>query len=446
MPPSTPWRQLQRRWSNTLEPWLRRPRAILGWIPITPRSLLAAALLLWVALAYGRDRSDLILLTLGAGGLALLALNTLTVLLVALAMRLRRPPTPSETWIFQTGLPAHTNYSLALSAWIPLVQIDMTWEAPPGLDATLTPWRGRLREEVTPHRRALADGLVRRFTFVDAFGFARVSWRQRFAQPLKVLPASGRLEPHQLLQQLSSGDLVSHPAGQPEGDLIEMRRYAHGDPLKRILWKTYARTDRLLVRLPERAIAPRQKTLAYLVADHSDESTAGTARAALESGIFGQDFLFRADGADASTDRVHDAIEQIVASSAITDDGGLGLGPFLRAEQGDSRACVLFAPRAPGPWLARVEEQLRAHRGRVSVIIGVDGLHNAQRRSLLRRALFNTPDTWADTLADLQAVHERLAAAGAPVVVLDRATGHALSPQHLQLLRQRQRTPTRSLP
>ena len=60
----------------------------------------------------------------------------------------------------------------------------------------------------------------------------------------------------------ASGDAVSHPAGRQEGELIEMRRYGPGDPLRHVLWKTYARTRRLLVRMHERAISPRPTTAA----------------------------------------------------------------------------------------------------------------------------------------------------------------------------------------
>lgn len=434
---ATRWRQSWRRWKRQWEPWLRTPRAILGWIPLTPRSALAIALLLWVYLVYGKERSDLVLLVVGLGGLALVALALVSVLLVALVMRLRKPPAPQDTWVFHTGLPFYTGYTLTLSAWIPLIQIEMDWTAPEGLEATLEPWRGRLREQVLARRRAVAEGFERRFTFTDAFGMARVSWRRFVPQPLKVMPVSSRLEPNRLLQQLSSGDIVSHPSGQPEGDLIEMRRYTHGDPLKRVLWKTYARTRRLLVRQPERAIAPRQKTLAYLVADRSDEPAAGTARTALEMGVFGHDFLFRADGSESSTDQVPEAVEQIVRSSRVTEDGGAGLASFLTAERAQDKACILFAPHSPGPWLERVEQQLHQYKGRISVVVGVDGIQGGGAPSLLRRALFADAERWEDTVAQLGEVCLRLRQAGAPVTILDRTTGMPVSPQHLQALNQR---------
>jgi hypothetical protein len=391
--------------------------------------------LVWVYRAYAKERGDLILQVMSVGGLALVALALAVVWGVALAMRLLEPRKPSnEPWVIQAGAPFTTGYTLALSAWIPLVQISLDWEAPPGFEATLAPWRGRLREELIAHRRALVDGFTRRLTFVDAFGMAKVVWRVRVAQPIKVMPARGRLEPRQLLQQLASGDLVSHPDGEPDGDLMEMRRYQHGDPLKRILWKTYARTRKILVRQPERAIAPRQKTLAYLVASHDDEPTAGTARTALELGFFGPDFVFRADGADASTNQIPEAVEQIVRSSRLPDrDGGRGLGTFLDEERGDAKACLVFVPQSPGPWLQPLLEQAHRRKGRLSVVIGVDRLQTGSRPSLLRRLLFDVGDrSYKDRVAALRQICEPLSAAGAPIVILDRNTGQPIPPHQLQ--------------
>ena len=45
-----------------------------------------------------------------------------------------------------------------------------------------------------------------------------------------------------------------------------MRAYGHGDPMRHVLWKTFARSRRLLVRMPERAIAPSPTTVAFLIA------------------------------------------------------------------------------------------------------------------------------------------------------------------------------------
>src|SRR5262249_27748597 len=153
------------------------------------------------------------------------------------------------------------------------------------------------------------QGVVRRFLVSDVFGLGRFTVRRRSAQKIHVRPATGGVNGLELLPQYDRGDLTAHPEGTPEGDLVEMRGYGAGDPLKRVLWKVYARTGRLLVRMPERAVSPCERTLAYLVASLADEPSAGLARAVLESGALGADFLFAADGEENPTSEAREGVE-----------------------------------------------------------------------------------------------------------------------------------------
>jgi hypothetical protein len=214
---------------------------------------------------------------------------------------------------------------------------------------------------------------------------------------------------------------------------MEMRPYTPGDPLKRIIWKAYARTRRLIVRQPERAIAPRQKTLAYLVSHHSDEASASTVRTALEQGVFGADFVFCADGETEGTGRVAEALEQIIRSWSATPVGGEGLSRFL-TEQGRGRSCIVFAPSRPGPWLDEVERVALAHRGDVSVLVGVDGLRAVRGLSVMRRIFISGGGAYRERIRDLRLVCDRLVATGVPVLVVDRAAGVPVYPQHLARL------------
>lgn len=437
-----------RIWRQRIHRWTAVPRAILGWFPLTARSILAFALSWWVYAHYGVERSDLILRVVGLGGMVLTGVAVLVVVLVAAVMRLRHKHTAGDPWIFSTELPFHTGFALKASAWIPLVQIDLAWEAPEEVELEMIPTRGKLVESITAHRRVETDHFVRKFQLTDAFGLARITYRVRLQQEIRIQPIPGKIAPRSLLQQLATGDLFSHPGGDPEGDLIEMRRYAHGDPLKHILWKAYARTRKLLVRQPERAIAPRQKTLVYFVAASRDEASASIARAALEQGVFGEDFLFRADGSSTSTNLAPEAIHQIVRSASVAERGGEGLGDFLQEERGASKACLVFAPPCPGPWLQRVQSAASQHRGRLNVVVGVDGLQTGSRNSWLRALLFSSPARKSYTLQDLREVGEKLQGTGAQLTIIDRGTGQPLSSQQLQHLGkvwQKQGTPALSL-
>lgn len=400
--------------------------SVWGWMPLTWRSLIALTLLLWVRQVYGVERYDLILLVVGTGGLLLIAVAVVSVLFAALLLRLSKPPRPGERWVLQTGAPWRTGYGVGVLSWLPLVRISLTWRSPRDVSVRLVPSRARLVEEIVAGRRGEAESLTRRWTVSDTFGLAQVSFDVSMAQPLKVLPDPGRLHPQELFQQMASGDVVSHPNGEPEGDFIEMRRYAPGDPLKRVLWKVFARTRKLLVRVPERAIAPRQKTLAYLVADRRDEPAAGTARAALEQGVFGPDFLFSADGESRGTREIGEAVEQIVRSASVEfQGGGQGLSEFMaRGHAEGARACVVFAPARLGPWVERVAEQARAHPRQVHVVLAAERIYDGAPVPLWRRLLFvDVAPEERHGARELHKVWERLNHAGASVTVLDRRSG-----------------------
>ena len=105
-------------------------KTILGWVPLTVRSVLSIALLVWARQSYGVDRSDLVLLVLGTGGLVLVGLTTAAVMVLGAMMRLRRPPAPEEPWILSTGAPFRTGVALRWEGWMPLVKVDLKWERP----------------------------------------------------------------------------------------------------------------------------------------------------------------------------------------------------------------------------------------------------------------------------------------------------------------------------
>jgi hypothetical protein len=272
-----------------------------------------------------------------------------------------------------------------------------------------------LHEEVTPSERALGEEIIRQITVTDILGLSRLRLSRRVQQPIRVLPSRGQVGGLRLLDQLVPGDQISHPEGKAVGDNIETRAYNPGDPLKLILWKVYARTGRLLVRQPELAVAPSDKTMAWLVAGQGDEPAAGIARAVLENGSLGRDYLFGADGADSPTRDASEALEQVVRSVNFRKEGAESLGNFLaRGEAQGVSACVLFVPSVPGEWLDRVLQTLPGHRGPFRVIIGVDGMPVDRCQGRLRRLL----------LKDEPArVHDQLLNAGAEVRILDRLTG-----------------------
>jgi hypothetical protein len=144
------------------------------------------------------------------------------------------------------------------------------------------------------------ERVVRRFAVRDLFGLSEIAWRRTETVSLRVLPERGMLAQMPPPAGMADGDDLSDVYAEPRGDRVEMRQYAPGDPLRMVLWKVYARTNRMMVRTPERSVAERRKGCAYLVASPNDDSTAAVARIAIERNLLGDDWCFAADGAAAA--------------------------------------------------------------------------------------------------------------------------------------------------
>ncbi len=383
-------------------------------------------------LAYGQ--LDLVMLVAGYGALALLALSLLVVLPTSVlqAVRLRRMDRPAPyhgpeghapRWI-EAGRPTPTGASLPAMRWLPLVRLRLHWAAPREAQARGKTRHGRLHEVVVFQTRGRFERIERRLVVEDAFGLARVTLWRAASVTWRVLPAVGALRHVPLLRSISGGEEWPHPMGVEAGDRLELRRYAPGDPARFIHWRAFARTRKLVVRVPERALSRAHRTVAYLVTGDADEASAAAARTVLESGTLGRDWTFGADGSGA-TDRLADALDAICDSPAHRDHGGKGLEPFLReAERKGPASLVLFCPARPGPWLDRVADVLARRVLPAHVVVGVDGLaqtHGA--RSAWRRWLLRPePRPEVDRPA-LERVVRRLQQARATVSVVDRPTG-----------------------
>jgi hypothetical protein len=244
-----------------------------------------------------------------------------------------------------------------------------------------------------------------------------------------VLPDMGRVDRRPTPVVLRTDDAVSQEQGQPEGDLADIRRYAPGDPLKRILWKPFARTRQVLVRMPERAVAPTNKTHYYFVAGEGDEATAGVARAMIERRADQGEFEFGADGADAPETTTSAALELIARSRQLRASAAAGLPAYLAGADASRAGCVLFVPPKPGPWLERVTAGLAQRPDGRQVVVGFDGERKSQSRlaKILTRGVASGPAS----ISELRSVCEQLAQAGVVVLVVHRGTGEPLEPAAL---------------
>lgn len=285
--------------------------------------LLAAAL--YVGLSFSPAQADYLLRPAALVALALVAACAVAVVAGALALRravARLGPGLPER--LETRRSAATGFRLPrLRRWL-ILEVRVDWTHPEGVEVELERAGDWLEEYALPRRRGRFERVTRRFTVEDAFGLAAVGFDVAWPAPLRVVPARAACTA-ELASSRAQGDAYSHPAGEAEGDLVEMRQYADGDSMRHVLWKTYARTRRLLVRMPERALATRPLSVAFLVTGPGDEPSAGTARLYVETGLLGADFLFGADGAARPARSAAEAVEQIVDSAAARGDGGVAL-------------------------------------------------------------------------------------------------------------------------
>ncbi len=89
--------------------------------PLTVLGMAVAAVALVALLSFGFEKLDLVLLVLGYGGLALLAVSTLLVCSTALSLwwHLRRASFDWSVSKFETGTPLTTGFSLPSLWWLP---------------------------------------------------------------------------------------------------------------------------------------------------------------------------------------------------------------------------------------------------------------------------------------------------------------------------------------
>ncbi|MBE2250692.1 MAG: DUF58 domain-containing protein [Myxococcus sp.] len=376
-----------------------------------------------LALRVSEAEVDHVLRPVALVALALVAacvlLVTVSTLVVRRLVRGQAVGVPPE---LPSGAELTTSFRVPDVRKLGLLDVSLEWATPPGFSVSLVRTEGRLGERISALERGRHDLLVRRFTVEDVFGLSALSFEVSWPLTLRVTPVAAPVSAS-LAASRSSGDAWSHPSGRAEGDLVEMRSYAHGDSMRHVLWRTYARTRRLLVRMPERAVAPEPLNVAFLIAGEGDEPSAGVARVFLEQGLLGPDFVFAADGALKPVTRVPEAVEQIIDSVRVRADGALGLdGLANQVEAHRLGACVVFAPPIDGPWRERLVAMSRRLSVPATVVIGFDGGDETAPKPRLPQWLLRE-DVEASRAAALVALKSALEADGFPVRIIHRPTG-----------------------
>ena len=404
-------------------------------VPLTLRGAAVIALSSGALWYYGFEALDGVWYVTGLGLLALCLLSLVSVLLAALRLKLflaRRAPDPIDRLGVETGRSIATGFVAPSLRWWLLIELRLAVRAPEAADAETVPDGARVREHVRFGDHGEVRRIARTLFVRDVFGLCSVGLRAEGEVELDVSPHAGALRSLPLLRSLSGGDDLPHPLGIEQGDRLELKRYAPGDPARFIHWKVFARTNKLVVRMPERALSRAQRVAAYLVAGPGDAASAAASRVALEEGAFGADFRFAADGSPTPLREVAGSLVAVRRSSAARANSAGQLDAFVDAldREGPS-SLVLFVPPHEGAWVERIELMLRRRARNARVVIGVDGITQAAAPTWLERLTLSPARSTRSQLAALRGLIARYRRLGCDVAVVDRESGRMLGDAHL---------------
>lgn len=342
----------------------RLGRRVWGYVPF---SLPGLALVLAVSAGMyflGMKRSDHVLLITGGSVLLVAAVDLIFVVLTALliAGRFRKHSDKELAGGYRleltTGIPTPSARQMP-KVMPPLIEASTHILNPPDFQCE---WKrsfdGMRQEWLIPGRRCELEEnfrLRRRVIVKDVLGFCALDWEQEEPLSLRVLPKPMPLGSQSLIRAWFKGDEISDPRGEPTGDRVDMRRYAPGDPPRLLLWKIYARTGKLMVRVPEAAVTTAPRTCAYLVSGPGDETVASLARTLVESNLLGDGWRFGADGSPNSVDKREEAMRLISRSGNPGVISGDSLAGFLKEQftQGFG-SCIVLVPAYDGDWVDTV--------------------------------------------------------------------------------------------
>ena len=396
----------------------RRLQPFLEWLPFTAGGALfctASALAVWF---FGVQRSDFILIVIGAVGLLISLISVLFTLGFGAELYRRYRYLDTESFLLRVGETHKVDTPISAAWWMPLVQVSWYWTS-----ADMKSETEENKEVLVPIRRGIWSNIERKIQVGDAFGICAIQFTSRQPCTLKVLPESLTPSLPRILQGLQGGGDQAHPFGLPTGDRIDIRNYAHGDPVRFILWKVYARTGQLVVRTPEKAFEPVQRLLAYLIVHPADGSAAALSSAILHSNQLGEDWTFGVDGYQGGCSEVQTALEVIVASGNSEIQDGQGLEEFVTQQQ-DASSLLIFAPATDGEWV----EEVVALASRLPIQVCMVG-QAPQKQSTLETVLFTprplSPDQMEQTT--VRQVIQRLEKGGVSVNIVF-PTGMVLTP------------------
>lgn len=404
-------------------------RGLGGMFPLTWLSVLLLCVIYYVLYWEVHPHANQILfsvvaLVLGVFAM-LLTFTVLTSLLVFIVTRCVNSGS-TEAEVFDVGHRIDSSYRVYRPFFMPFVSVEV--EILGALEREEQRRGFWIYEHFFARERGRLGQLRRRVSIEDIFGLTRIAFVLSQDVNYELRPAQAALGGF-VLQLTASGDGYSHPEGESKGELVEMRRYQAGDPLRLVLWKIFARSRKLLVRAPEPAVVEQNEMFVYFVAGPEDEASASMARAFLTSlDESSSDVVFAADGAmRLARDRV-EGLNDVIDSVGHRAHGGEGLEELApMVSDAMRRRTFMMLPSEAGPWLDRVKDFVQQFQVRPVFVLTFDASYlpkNTRRRSAFHRILYKSEEKQG-TLEAREALCETLSQMG-EVRLVDLESGSVL--------------------
>jgi hypothetical protein len=169
-----------------------------------------------------------------------------------------------------------------------------------------------------PRERGCSSHLVRQFIVQDLLELFKLTLTHDTEKQILIIPAAARLSKCPQLPRQTSGDSQSSAAGNPVGDLLDIRDYREGEPARRIIWRVVAKTSgaRYVTRTAEDASSPGRAY--FFLPGNEDESGAELARIIVEGRLDSEPWWFACAGSKgllAGDQQKKDALEWIARSA-----------------------------------------------------------------------------------------------------------------------------------
>ncbi len=114
-------------------------------------------------------------------------------------------------------------------------------------------------------------------TLSDAVGITSVSWSIALHTTCEVHPAELDIQGLPITAESSRSGELSQYTRERTGDPFDMKAYDPSDGIRRVLWKTYARSGQLYVRRQEPAIIPEGELPVFIIATPEEDEVAAAA-------------------------------------------------------------------------------------------------------------------------------------------------------------------------